>query len=105
MSIDKTAIPQGTTAERLRGVASDETRERAAVLATRYWERASYVLLMAVAAFMRFFQLGERGLHHDESLHAYYSYNFAQALRQVFTFGTANDATWKHVPFMHGPFQ
>ena len=106
MSTDRTAVPQGTTADRLRGsVVSEDAGERLAAFATRYWEVATYALLMSVAAVLRFWQLGDRALHHDESLHAYYGHQFADQLRQVLTFGTGNTEFWKHEPFMHGPFQ
>jgi len=105
MSVDRTAV-QGTTADRLRGsVVSDETREAVTSFATKYWEIAAYVFLMSIAAILRFWELGERSLHHDESLHAYYGHQFADQLRQVLTWGTANIDYWKHEPFMHGPFQ
>jgi predicted membrane-bound mannosyltransferase/sugar lactone lactonase YvrE len=55
---------------------------------------------------MRFWNLGARAYHHDESLHGFFSYQFTQGLRHFFSFGAAGqDETYKHVPFMHGPFQ
>lgn len=50
-----------------------------------------YVGLVLVAAVLRFTDLGSRALHHDESLHATYSWYFAQG-RGYF-----------HDPLMHGP--
>ncbi len=44
-------------------------------------------------------------MHHDESLHGFFAYGFKKGLSQFLTFGTANHDTYKHVPFMHGPFQ
>jgi uncharacterized protein (TIGR03663 family) len=50
--------------------------------------------VIAVAALvMRTLDLGERASHHDESLHALYSYHFAQGLG------------YEHDPLMHGPLQ
>ena len=42
---------------------------------------------------MRLWDLGARAMHHDESLHALYSY------------GLANGEGYQHNPMMHGPFQ
>jgi predicted membrane-bound mannosyltransferase len=56
------------------------------------WEGVAYLVLLAAAALTRFWDLGGRALHHDESLHAYYSWLFA----------TGGDYT--HDPLMHGPF-
>ncbi len=105
MSTDEPTF--GTTGERLRSFAlSDASRERVSVLATRYWEIAAYGLLFISAAILRFYNLGARAIHHDESLHAFYGYGFAKGLANVFTFGTDNGtSSYSHVPFMHGPFQ
>src|SRR5579871_6286040 len=50
-----------------------------------------YVGLVMLAAVLRFTDLGARALHHDESLHATYSWYFAQGRGYV------------HDPLMHGP--
>ena len=42
---------------------------------------------------MRLWDLGSRAIHHDESLHAFYSWNLSQG------------AGYQHNPMMHGPFQ
>lgn len=55
-------------------------------------EAALYILLIAAAALTRFWDLGKRALHHDESLHAYYSWVLAQG------------NGYRHDPLMHGPF-
>lgn len=55
-------------------------------------EGALYVLLVTIAALTRFWDLGSRALHHDESLHAYYSWLLATGSGYV------------HDPLMHGPF-
>ena len=61
--------------------------------AGRYWEAASYAGLLAVAAAMRFWDLGSRAVHHDESLHAYYAWRLSEGMG------------YTHDPMMHGPFQ
>jgi predicted membrane-bound mannosyltransferase len=70
---------------RLRGVRFDP--------AIRRWELAAYVVLIVVALVMRFWDVGVRAMHHDESLHALYSWNLF------------NDLNYQHNPMMHGPFQ
>jgi len=55
-------------------------------------EAALYIALIAAATMTRFWDLGKRALHHDESLHAYYSWILAQG------------QGYRHDPLMHGPF-
>jgi len=55
-------------------------------------ESALYVILIAAAALTRFWDLGKRAIHHDESLHAYYSWVLSQG------------NGFRHDPLMHGPF-
>jgi predicted membrane-bound mannosyltransferase len=55
-------------------------------------ESGIYILFIAIAIFTRFWDLGSRALHHDESLHAYYSW----------VYETGGD--YQHHPLMHGPF-
>ena len=57
------------------------------------WEVALYLLLIAGGGALRFWDLGARALHHDESLHATYGWYLF------------NGAGWEHTPMMHGPFQ
>ncbi len=57
------------------------------------WEIASYILLALIALGMRLWDLGSRSIHHDESLHAVYSWYLA------------NGQGYQHMPMMHGPFQ
>ncbi|MBX5445030.1 flippase activity-associated protein Agl23 [Sphaerobacter sp.] len=55
-------------------------------------ETALYGLIFLAAVLTRFWDLGSRALHHDESLHTYYSWLYAEG------FG------YQHNPLMHGPF-
>jgi uncharacterized protein (TIGR03663 family) len=70
-----------------------------ALAGVRAWVRADTRLIAAVgvlllvALALRTFDLGARALHHDESLHALFSYNFAQG------------KGYQHDPLMHGPLQ
>ncbi|MDE3096005.1 MAG: TIGR03663 family protein [Chloroflexota bacterium] len=98
----------GTTADRLKALAPNAaTREHLTALATRYWEVAAYAIIAGTAAILRFWNLGARAFHHDESLHGFFSYQFTQGLHHFLHFGggVPADVTYKHVPFMHGPFQ
>src|SRR3990172_7538156 len=54
-------------------------------------EKSIYILIFILALSTRFFDLGSRALHHDESLHAYFSWRYYAG------FG------YTHDPMMHGP--
>jgi hypothetical protein len=63
---------------------------------TRSWltvETGLYLLFFVTAIITRFWDLGIKGLHHDESLHAVYSHHYYTGLGYV------------HSPMMHGPLQ
>ncbi len=52
-----------------------------------------FVAVLAIAAgFTRFWALGDRPLHHDESIHAYQSYTLSKG------------GDWRYDPAYHGPF-
>ena len=59
----------------------------------RWGELSIYLFLMAAAAVMRLWDLGSRAMHHDESLHAFFSWMLAEG------------NGFRHAPMMHGPFQ
>jgi uncharacterized protein (TIGR03663 family) len=56
-------------------------------------ERAVYVTVLAVAVFTRLYILGERPYHHDESIHAFFSWKIVQE-------GVRD---YKYDPVYHGP--
>lgn len=56
-------------------------------------EHVLWAVLILVAIWTRFWDLGYRAQHHDESLHSYYSWLFA-----------TGDQLYVHHPLMHGPF-
>ncbi|MEP6871360.1 MAG: flippase activity-associated protein Agl23 [Anaerolineaceae bacterium] len=63
------------------------------VLSTRLalnWEVALYVVVFALAFALRFWDLGGRALHHDESIHAQWSWSLIQG-------------SYHHSPIFHGP--
>jgi predicted membrane-bound mannosyltransferase len=55
-------------------------------------EQCAYLALFVSAVLTRFWSLGSRALHHDESLHAWFSYQYAIG------------KGYQHDPLMHGPF-
>ena len=63
-------------------------------LATRIelrWEIVAYVVIVGAAFGLRFIDLGTRALHHDESIHAQWSWGLLQG-------------NYRHSPIFHGPF-
>jgi len=55
------------------------------------WESLAYLVIIALALVTRFWDLGSRALHHDESLHAYFSW--------LYFIGDG----YVHDPLLHGP--
>lgn len=54
------------------------------------WVMVAYLALFAAAFILRFWDLGARALHHDESIHAKWAWDFAQG-------------SYRHNPTFHGP--
>ena len=59
----------------------------------RRWEIGAYVGILILALALRLWDLGGQALHHDESLHAVYSWYLYDGRGYL------------HNPLMHGPFQ
>lgn len=57
------------------------------------WETVAWTALFIIAAVARFYELGERAMSHDESLHSLYAY---------YLYDRGN---YEHNPMMHGPFR
>ena len=53
-----------------------------------------WVGVLLLATILRFWDLGGKPLHHDESMHAFFSLTFAR-----------NPASYQYDPLLHGPFQ
>ncbi|MBA3644491.1 MAG: TIGR03663 family protein, partial [Chloroflexia bacterium] len=67
---------------------------QAVVPATRLTvEGVLWILLIVAAAITRFWDLGSRALHHDETIHTYYSWGLY-----------SGEAPYVHNPLSHGPF-
>jgi predicted membrane-bound mannosyltransferase/DNA-binding beta-propeller fold protein YncE len=54
-------------------------------------EAVFYIIILMLALFTRFYDLGSRVMSHDESLHTRFSFNLAR------------DGDFAHTPLMHGP--
>ncbi|MBZ0285977.1 MAG: TIGR03663 family protein, partial [Anaerolineae bacterium] len=55
------------------------------------WETAIYIVILLLAIFTRFYQLGDRTMSHDESLHTKFSWDLYA------------NGVFQHTPLMHGP--
>jgi uncharacterized protein (TIGR03663 family) len=60
---------------------------------TAHWELVAYAGILIVGFVLRIWDVGARALHHDESLHAYYAWNFFAG------------HGYSYNPLMHGPFK
>jgi len=56
------------------------------------YEQLAWGVVLVAAILTRFWDLGSRAMHHDESLHAWFSYNYAIG------------KGYAHDPLLHGPF-
>ena len=70
------------------GAALDRTLARRVAV---NWEIVAWAVVIAAAFALRFWDLGARALHHDESIHAKWAWDFAQGY-------------YRHSPVYHGPF-
>jgi hypothetical protein len=85
-----------TTGERLRSYWGGRQIEPGQVtsVALRYWQIGLIVALIALAAGLRLWDLGERAIHHDESIHIKFAWDITKnGLDQ-----------YVHDPVYHGPF-
>jgi uncharacterized protein (TIGR03663 family) len=82
----------GATAPAVRTTAGVSWLDRAIDLSVANWEVILYAGLMLLAILTRLWDLGPRALHHDESIHAYYS--------NLYYKGGGYD----YDPTYHGPF-
>ncbi len=99
MAEQHTTNPQSSAPVQLPGIGEyirlrlGSVRLSAIAAGTHAWEWAAYGVLLLVAAAMRLYELGTRALHHDESLHSFYSWKLSSGDGFV------------HNPLLHGPFQ
>ena len=92
MSVDSQRLPtSGAIAFEDAETSLQPAAAARSVLANLTVERVLWASLIVIAALTRFWNLGHKALHHDESLHAYYSWQWAKG------------GTYTHDPLMHGP--
>ncbi|MEX0786450.1 MAG: hypothetical protein WD939_07435, partial [Dehalococcoidia bacterium] len=86
-----------TTAERLRSYWGEREldKDQLVSLAVRYWQVALIVAIIGLAAGLRLWGLGDRAVHHDESIHVKFAWDITQQGADIY----------KHDPVYHGPFQ
>jgi predicted membrane-bound mannosyltransferase len=77
-----------STESRAQGHVSTRSRARSLSIESFIW-----ILLLIAAVATRFWNLEYRTLHHDESIHTFYSWFFA-----------AGEIPYRHDPLSHGPF-
>jgi len=82
-------VPAGVTPPQKDG--SSPLDKALARVYTINWEVALYAIILVIAIFTRFTNLGDRVMSHDESLHTKYSH-------ELYTRGI-----FQHTPLMHGP--
>jgi uncharacterized protein (TIGR03663 family) len=95
ISGEKTAPPKQTTTPKTETSQVVDTAPSAPTTqAFQFdWMAIAYAALLLLTVFTRFDHLGAKPHHHDESMHAFYSY-------QLF-----KDGDYEYNPMMHGPFQ
>jgi uncharacterized protein (TIGR03663 family) len=75
---------------------------------TQLWTGLAFGAVVLLGAVLRFWGLGDKPLHHDESLHAYYSWQFLMnVLNHWSDCAKAQGSTgcYTYNPLLHGPFQ
>jgi uncharacterized protein (TIGR03663 family) len=103
--VEVSQLEQAPRGEQLRQVAAETARAIAARTqdyASAAWQSVRHMTtgqwlwvgVFALGAILRFWGLGDKPLHHDESMHAFYSYLFAR-----------NPSGYEYDPLLHGPFQ
>ncbi|GHO43117.1 hypothetical protein KSX_12800 [Ktedonospora formicarum] len=66
---------------------------------------APFLGLMLLGAILRYWGLGDKPLHHDESLHAYYSLMLMHNLENWLGCFSPTSSCYRYDPLLHGPFQ
>ena len=61
--------------------------------------------IILLGAILRFWGLGDKPLHHDESLHAYYSLQLMHNMENWATCFSPTVSCYQYNPLLHGPFQ
>ncbi len=64
-----------------------------------------FVAVVLLGAILRFWGLGDKPLHHDESLHAYFSLQLLHDLENWIGCYAPGASCYQYNPLLHGPFQ
>lgn len=64
-----------------------------------------YWAILLLGAVLRFWGLGDKPLHHDESLHAYFSLQLMHNMENWISCFNPNVSCYHYDPLLHGPFQ
>jgi len=65
----------------------------------------SFLGVILLGAILRFWGLGDKPLHHDESLHAYYSLQLMHNMENWSACFNPTVSCYQYNPLLHGPFQ
>jgi uncharacterized protein (TIGR03663 family) len=97
---EKNQKPNPSTKNNKNIPAETELKEKNVVISTApssgfsiSWIQVAYAILLLITVFTRFDHLGFKPHHHDESMHAFYSWQLYK------------DGDYEYNPMMHGPFQ
>lgn len=66
---------------------------------------APYWAIILLGTILRFWGLGDKPLHHDESLHAYFSLQLMHNIENWASCFNPNVSCYRYDPLLHGPFQ
>ncbi len=71
------------------------------------WTAIAFWSVILLGAVLRFWGLGDKPLHHDESLHAYFSMMLLRDNIEQWSacFATVGNSCYRYDPLTHGPFQ
>lgn len=64
-----------------------------------------FIAIFLLGAVLRFWGLGDKPLHHDESLHAYFSWQLMLDMGNWIGCATGRISCYQYDPLLHGPFQ
>src|SRR5258707_13031600 len=108
-------MPEGTIEEQIVGTmnVSQETPTADRPRGTRFSPPSREQLLnwapfwgvIFLGALLRFWNLGDKPLHHDESLHAYFSLQLMHNMETWISCFNPSVSCYHYDPLLHGPFQ
>src|SRR5690348_6808085 len=108
--VDRTSSPEESADDVSALMAEEETGSRGfrRFSRTQIWTAMAFWSVILLGAVLRFWGLGDKPLHHDESLHAYFSLLLLKY--NVHDWGDCFNGTlaaycYRYDPLTHGPFQ